>query len=309
MEKTFKDTISSANFEDIFTIVYYFVDESYKNFAYMLKRSGPAPIFSDSEVLTLCIVNQMVNDSETAYYNYIRKNYLHLFPKMINRTRYHRRAKDLYRIANLIRLELLWKMDVNMQSHHVMDSMPVPVCKYARASRNLTFAAEYGVDNDSLYGYCAAKKEDYYGFKLHLLVTTQGIPAHFVLAPASHHDVTLAPEMLQSYRNLITVLGDKGYVGIEKKLADKTDYQLIIQKRANQIPNTKNEKSWLALFRKTIETTNSQLAGQFHLQYTRAKSAWGLNSRVVYKIAAYTMSVFLNFCADLPLLNIKSLIF
>ena len=309
MEKTFKDTVSSADFEDIFTIVYYFVDESYKNFENMLKRSGPTPIFSDSEIITLCLVNQMFNDSERAFYSYVWKNYHHLFPKMIDRTRYHRRCKDLYRIANLIRLELLWKMDVDMQSHHVMDSMPVPVCKYARASRNLTFAAEYGVNNDSLYGYCAAKKEDYYGFKLHLLVTTQGIPAHFVLAPASHHDVSLAPEMLQSYRNLITVLGDKGYVGLEKKLKDKTDYQLIIQKRSNQIPNTKSEKKWLAIFRKTIETTNSQLAEQFNLQYSRAKSAWGLNSRVVYKIAAYTISIFINFMAGLPLLNIKSLIF
>lgn len=309
MEKSFKDIVSNADFADIFLIVYYFVDELCKKYEFMIKRCGPIPKFSDSEVITLCIVNQMFNDSERAFYSYTLKNFRYLFPKMIDRSQYHRRCKDLYKISNLIRIELLWKMGVDMQSHHVMDSMPVPVCKYARASRNLNFAAEYRVDNDSLYGHCSAKKEDYYGFKLHLLVTTQGIPAHFVLAPASHHDVSLAPEMLESYRNLITVLGDKGYVGLEKKLQNSDDYQLIIQKRANQTPNTESEKGLLAIFRKTIETTNSQLAGQFNIQYTRAKSAWGLSSRILYKITAYTISIFINFMAERPLLNVKSLVF
>jgi len=158
------------------------VDELYKNYEFMSQRCGPIPTFSDSEVITLCIVNQMFNDSERAFHGYVQKNFRYLFPKLIDRTQYHRRNKALYKISNLIRIELLWKMGVDMQSHHVMDSMPVPVCKYARASRNLNFAAEYGVDNDSLYGHCAAKKEDYYGFKLHLLVTTQGIPAHFCIS-------------------------------------------------------------------------------------------------------------------------------
>lgn len=56
-----------------------------------------------------------------------------------------------------------------------MDSLPVPVCVYVRASRNLRFATDFEVDNADLYGYCASKKEDIYGFKLHLLTSTQGI--------------------------------------------------------------------------------------------------------------------------------------
>jgi len=44
-----------------------------------------------------------------------------------------------------------------------MDSLPVPVCVYVRASRNLRFATDFDVDNADLYGHCASKKEDIYG--------------------------------------------------------------------------------------------------------------------------------------------------
>lgn len=69
---------------------------------------------------------------------------------------------------------------------------------------------DFQVDNDTLYGHCAAKKENYYGFKLQLLVPTQGIPAHYVLAPSDHHDVVLDSEVLESYRKYTLTLFDKG---------------------------------------------------------------------------------------------------
>lgn len=79
---------------------------------------------------------------------------------------------------------LLMHLDVHLQQWHIMDSMPVPVCGYTRAGRTHHFAAQFDVAHASLYGHCAAKKMDFYGFRLHLMVTTQGIVAHFVLAPA-----------------------------------------------------------------------------------------------------------------------------
>lgn len=133
--------------------------------------------------------------------------------------------------------------------------------------------------------------------------------AHFVLAPASHHDVKVAPELLESYRSGITVGGDKGYVGLDKLLDPNFDCKLVVQNRQNQAPNTAREKCFLALFRKIVETTNSQLTEQFNIQYTRAKSAWGLMSRVIGKITAHTLAVYLNILAGRPLLAVKSIVF
>ena len=153
------------------------------------------------------------------------------------------------------------------------------------------------------------KREDYYGFKLHLFVTTQGLPVHDVVVPSSHHDVVLGWEVLESYRKYTLTLFDKGYVGLERRLTNSHDYQLVIQKKVNQRPNTPIEKAFLRTFRKTIETTNSLLAGQFNMQFCRVKSAWGLTNRVIAKITALTLSIYINYCLDLPLLEVKNFIF
>ena len=204
---------------------------------------------------------------------------------------------------------LLCELGITRQIWYIMDSMPLPVCGYSRAGRQHNLATGFGITHQQMYGYCAAKAEAFYGFRLHLMVTTDGVIAHFVVAPAGHHDVTIAPELLESYRQQIIVGADKGYVGLTKRLEMATDYQLVIQQRDNQLPNTAEEKLFLARFRKIIETTNAQLSEQFQMQYCRAKSAWGLMNRVVNKLTAHTLAVFLNALAERPLLSIKSLIF
>ena len=109
------------------------------------------------------------------------------------------------------------------------------------------------------------RKPFLFEYKLHLLTSTQGIPTHYVLTPASQHDVVIAPELLETYRKHTLTLFDKGYIGLQKRLSNSQDYQLIIQKRENQEPNIPTEKTFLGVFRKTIETTNALLAGQFNL--------------------------------------------
>jgi len=65
----------------------------------------------------------------------------------------------------------------------IIDSMPLPVCRRARAWRcKKVRGAEY-------CGYCAAKCEKFFGWRLHLVITPDGIPASFDLLPASFHRV------------------------------------------------------------------------------------------------------------------------
>lgn len=309
MNESLKLTLEEANMEDLLTVIFFHVDEFYRQVAPVASRPGPEPGFSDSEVITLSLVGQMANDSETAFHKFIKRNHMPLFPKLIDRTRFNRRSRGLFKLTNLIRQMINRQMGVDVQQWHVADSLPVPVCGLSRAGRSLHFAAQFGLDHQSLYGYCAAKDQHFYGFRLHLLVTAQGTVAHFVLAPASYHDVKVAPELLESYRCGITVGGDKGYVGLDKLLSQSFQCQLVVQNRRNQASNTDEEKSFLALFRKIVETTNSQLTEQFSIQYTRAKSAWGLMSRVIGKITAHTLALYLNMLAGRPLLSVKSIMF
>ena len=58
-----------------------------------------------------------------------------------------------------MRVKLLYFMNTHLQDWFVMDSMPVPVCVYTRASRNLRFATDFQVDNSTLYVIVLQKKK------------------------------------------------------------------------------------------------------------------------------------------------------
>ncbi len=88
----------------------------------------------------------------------------------------------------------------------IIDSMPLPVCKRARASRCKK------VRGKAFCGYCAAKKEKFFGWRLHLICTPDGIPVSFDLLPASEQDLTPIHELTVVLPEGSTVFGDKGYV-------------------------------------------------------------------------------------------------
>ena len=303
--------LKESNLETFLTICFYYLDEIYQPIQHLVARPGTKPEFTDIEVITLNVVGQMFTDSEKAWHRFVKKNYLSLFPKLISRSRYHRRSKNLQQLTEIMRQLLVKLLGMDAQEWHLMDSMPLQVCLRVRASRNMRFCQDFNVDNALLYGYCASKDMKIYGFKLHLIVTLQGIPIHYVVAPAAHHDVEVAPDLIESYRQGIGIGTDKGYIGLRKKLQNLTNFKLIIPPRDNQKENRLNdeEKWFLKKYRKMVETTNSLLSEQFNMQYTRAKSRWGLQNRIIAKLTSLTLAAFLNFLTDEPLLHIKELIF
>jgi len=66
----------------------------------------------------------------------------------------------------------------------VIDSLPLPVCRRVRAWRCRK------VRGRAYCGYCAAKKEKFFGWRLHLVCTTEGVPVACALLPARQHDLT-----------------------------------------------------------------------------------------------------------------------
>ncbi|MBD2699981.1 hypothetical protein IC229_05000 [Spirosoma sp. BT702] len=113
MNESLKLTLQEGKLDDILTVIFFYIDEFYQQVAHFVDRSGTKPTFSDSEVITLTLVNQMVIDSETAWYRFVKRNYKPLFPKLIEPSRYHQRSKSLFKLTNLIRQLLLLHLDVH----------------------------------------------------------------------------------------------------------------------------------------------------------------------------------------------------
>ena len=298
-----------AHFADLCTYVYVIVDELYQAVAAPHDhRPGPAAELSDSEVITLSLVAELVEmDKESRFLAYVRRNHLALFPKLPERSRFNRRRRALTEVTNRIRGALMQLVLARLTPEErdvcVIDSLPVPVVGFHQARGRHRW---YG---EASYGYVASKKLTIFGYKLHVLLTHSGLILDFALAPAHHADGTFTEQLLLD-KHWLTVLGDKAYLhaALQELLAWRNDLVLLTPTRANQ----REQLSATLIqainhFRQAIETVNSQLSGQFQIERNRAKCVSGLCARIQAKLTAHTLGLYLNCLLGRPLLALQDL--
>jgi hypothetical protein len=170
----------------------------------------------------------------------------------------------------------------------LIDSMPLPVCKRARARRCRK------VRGRAFCGYCAAKREKFFGWRLHLICTAEGIPVAFEMLPASAHDLTPLHELAFALPSGATLFGDKGYLSKPDALSllCDTGVRLITPQRSNMPPNSWADDYDLALYRKRIETVNSQLEAM-GVQHLHARTNRGFDLKTWASLLALTFSSFI----------------
>jgi IS5 family transposase len=130
-------------------------------------------------------------------------------------------------------------------------------------------------------GYCAAKKERFFGWRMHLVCTPDGIPVRFVMLPAAYHDLTPIHELLWELPGGVWVVGDKGYIsGADTaSILEETGVRLIAAVRKNMRPNSWEERVALETYRHTIETVNSQLERMgFERLYARTNEGFEIKA-------------------------------
>lgn len=163
----------------------------------------------------------------------------------------------------------------------IIDSQPVPVCKRKRAWRCRKIRGR-------LYcGYCPAKDEKYFGWKLHLICTADGMPVAFSLVPAACHDLTPIHELSYELPTDARLLGDKGYNSAADEQFLATDGLHLIPRRK---VNMKQQHDWadeydLRLHRHLIETLNSQFESM-GFQRLRARTNEGFFIKVAASLIA-----------------------
>ena len=98
---------------------------------------------------------------------------------------------------------------------------------------------------------------------------------------------------------------------IATDLHEQANLQLKTAPRSNQrIQPSAAFRHLSAHLRHFIETVNSQLALQFHVETNHAHTFWGLTARLYTKLAAHTLCVWLNRLLGVPdVLHLKALAF
>jgi IS5 family transposase len=227
---------------------------------------------SDAEVLTVAVVAAKYCQNHHARALQVRQLGRYLSGPL-SASRFNRRLHAL-RDWLLLLLEALGEVFARGEVF-LIDSMPVPVCKRARAWRCRK------VRGKDFCGVCHAKKEAFFGGRLHLICTAEGIPLRCDLVPGGLHDLTPIHELTYGLPAGATVYGDKGYnAGADEAtiLAD-TGVRLVPLRKANMRPNLWADKLALRACRKRIETLYSQLEAM-GLERLRARTDPGLELKV-----------------------------
>jgi hypothetical protein len=284
------------------------VDDIWREIAPLFKRPGPAAECSDSELLTMALVGECRGwEVETEMLSYWREHRV-LFPRIPSQSRFNRRRRHLMDAFNLIRLAVLRLLDLATDHTCVIDSLPVPVVQFHLVPTSSGDWAAHGAD----FGKVPSKKTTIFGYKLPLLVTLKGVIVDFVLAPASVSDLAVGEEMLSQHTDL-DVYADKAFISAPLSAQLRVTNRVVLHTlpRANQKAHLPPEACRLHnQVRQIIETVNGQLAEQFHIEVNHAHTFSGLCSRLLSKLTAHTLSIYLNRLLGNPApLHIKALAF
>jgi IS5 family transposase len=285
------------NLQELMTIIFVIVDDLYEKVtptSVKMRKNKKNAKMSDSEIMTIAITGETIGiDSETSWYNFVRKNYRALFPEMCDRTRYNRTHRDLAGVTEMLRQQLNGVMEAYFNSDRLVDSFPLAVCEFGRAHFCRSFKSE-----EADYGHCASKKETYFGYKVHNIATTEGYITDFCITPASTDDRDALLDLAWGKEHHYFLIGDKGY--IKKELADFLYEHRNISLIAIQRKNAKDKYPpmvgrIIVKMRRRVETTFSQLSGQFNAERVLAKIFHGLLTRLITKFFAFNLMFFINF--------------
>ena len=269
-----------------------------------LRRGGFAPALSDEEVITMEICGEYFKlECDKDMFAYFSAHYRHFFPKLRDRSLFVRQAANLWHVKSLIQKRLTAVSDEMNDPVQVIDTIPLPVCVITRAGCDRCFPGKAD------FGYCAAKDMHYYGFKLGLRISRLGMITHYSLLPARPHDIQSIETLLEEFEGIAPA--DKGFI-------DEFRQSLLLKRHRILVvtPPRKNMKTALPepllkfcrRIRKRIETVGSQLTGRFRADHIRVHDLWHFQHRLIRKILAHTVCVFINLTFNRPPLDLDELV-
>src|SRR5690606_7167971 len=191
---------------------------------------------------------------------------------------YHKRVKAAAPLICKTTLYLATLCPSWRDELRLLDATPVPCGTSRETVKRSALAGIAG------YGYSAAHSRWYWGLKLYLLATAEGMPVAWCLANPKIGEREVAAELLAHARDLgaltpgMIVLADKGLAGqaMERYAAEQVGVLLVR-------PDRKDEQrrfGSLAGMRQWIESVNDTLKGQLDLEGHGGRTPAGVYARV-----------------------------
>jgi hypothetical protein len=217
--------------------------------------------------------------------------------------------------------------------YEIIDGVPVPLMRRCRGSRHRSFGVEAdvghgGSDRELYYGVKVLAAVDEAGCVSGWVVGPASTEEHWlaealfmwrqqpaapapsaagladVLGPTHHRG-----GQRQGPRGPVRgrhsagqpfagpTLGDLGFQGTTWRHHWRADWGTAVLLKSDYAPGPDRQRAvqWFNGLRHAIETTFSCLQNEFRLQFPRARTFWGLLTRLAAKISAYNLATALNY--------------
>jgi hypothetical protein len=148
------------------------------------------------------------------------------------------------------------------------------------------------------YGYCAAHSRWYWGLKLYLITTPDGMPVAWCLADPKIGEREVAADLLAhaartgALRPGLTLISDKGLAGRDLEDLASSGYglRLVRPDRRDEAPRH-GSTGWI---RQWIESVNDTLKGQLDLECHGGRTTEGIYARVAQRLLAMAAVIWHN---------------
>ena len=152
-----------AHLDDFCLWVYVLVDDMCQALERHLRRPGPKPACSDSELIAICLIGECLGwDVETKLLIHMQAH-RDKFPILPKQSRFNRRRRNLMAIMNEMRRKMLAQMDLFRDQHCVLDSLPIPVVQFHLAPQSRgdwhAHGADYGKITSNKVGLSLSRLE------------------------------------------------------------------------------------------------------------------------------------------------------
>jgi hypothetical protein len=237
--------------------IYCFIDDFLKASGH---REDVRVEVTDAEVITIAI-QAMLQFGGNFERSRLILHELGLVRRLLSRSRFSRRMNRLADLIHLLfhRLGAVLK-DLHWESRYLLDSFPVAVCDNIRIPRCRL------IRDEQYRGRISSKRRYFYGVRVQIMATSDGIPLEFCILPGACADLQGLAELPIDLPEKAELLVDSAYNFYEWE-----DYLLEIEAIKLQVPRKANSKRgrepWLeiykSLMRKYIETTIGEISKLF----------------------------------------------
>jgi hypothetical protein len=272
--------------------------------------------------------------SERAFGEYAANHWRSFFPRLLSQSQFNRRSRDLLGVLSALGPAIACELSrvLGTPAYEVLDGVPVPLMRRCRGDRHRCFTDQAAVgcggsDRDWYYGVKLLTSVNEHGLITGFVVgpaTTEERWLGEALLRWRAFPQAAAPKA----SDLEAVLGsrgpkrgprrgpsgplgvatgvgqataevylaDLGYAGAVWQAHWQADYGAMVLTQAafdGQEEERKLERQLHGL-RQVVENVNQILDGQVGLKFPRARTWWGLLTRLAAKVAASNMSLVLN---------------